>query len=56
MIKWSIVQMKIRYSAASVVHDLKKAATPWFNDYSPVRYYPFHGPTGDYRGTFSVDF
>jgi uncharacterized protein YecE (DUF72 family) len=44
------------YGAAIVIHDKSKAASPHFTLSSNTVYVRFHGPQGDYRGTYSEAF
>ncbi len=44
------------FKAAIVIHDIPKSATPMINHASDFIYLRFHGPTGNYRGTYPVDF
>ena len=44
------------FKAAIVIHDIPKSATPMINHASDFIYLRFHGPTGNYRGTYTVDF
>ncbi len=43
------------FQAALVIHDIPKSATPMFNHTSFI-YVRFHGPTGNYRDSYSEDF
>jgi uncharacterized protein YecE (DUF72 family) len=45
-----------RYNAAAVMHDMPGSKTP--RDYIPnqLAYFRFHGPTGNYNGSYSQDF
>lgn len=44
------------YNAAIVIQDIPKSATPLLNHKSDFMYIRFHGPTGNYRNTYSEDF
>lgn len=44
------------YKAALVIHDIPKSATPLINHQSEFIYVRFHGPTGNYRESYSEDF
>lgn len=44
------------FKAAVVIHDIPKSATPMINQASDFIYLRFHGPTGNYRGTYPADF
>jgi len=44
------------YKAALVIHDIPKSATPMLTHTSDFMYIRFHGPTGNYRESYSEDF
>ena len=44
------------YKAAIVIQDIPKSATPLLNHTSDFLYLRFHGPTGNYRESYSEDF
>lgn len=44
------------YKTAIVIHDIPKSATPLINHHTDFIYIRFHGPTGNYRDSYSVDF
>jgi len=44
------------YNASMVLHDLPKAKNEQLNKKAGVIYLRFHGPQGDYRGSYSHDF
>lgn len=44
------------HKAAIVIQDIPKSATPLLNHKSDFMYLRFHGPTGNYRGSYSGDF
>lgn len=44
------------YKAAVVIQDIPKSATPLLNHKSDFLYFRFHGPTGNYRESYSEDF
>jgi uncharacterized protein YecE (DUF72 family) len=44
------------HKATLVIHDIPTSATPLINQLSQVMYIRFHGPTGNYRGTYTDDF
>ncbi len=44
------------FKAALVIHDIPRSATPMINHASDFIYLRFHGPTGNYRGTYPADF
>ena len=44
------------YQAAVVIHDIPKSATPLIDQTTDFVYARFHGPTGNYRDSYSEDF
>jgi uncharacterized protein YecE (DUF72 family) len=44
------------FNAALVIHDMPKSATPMILHKSDFMYIRFHGPTGNYGGSYSEDF
>jgi uncharacterized protein YecE (DUF72 family) len=44
------------YRAAIVIHDIPKSVTPLIHHKSDFMYIRFHGPTGNYRDSYSEDF
>lgn len=44
------------FKAALVIHDIPKSATPMVNHASDFMYIRFHGPTGNYRDSYTEDF
>jgi uncharacterized protein YecE (DUF72 family) len=44
------------YKASVVIHDIPKSATPVINHTADFIYIRFHGPTGNYRDSYSEDF
>ena len=44
------------YKAAVVIHDIPKSATPLLDQIHDFIYARFHGPTGNYRDSYSEDF
>lgn len=44
------------HKVALVIHDIPKSATPVVNHQSDFIYLRFHGPTGNYRESYSEDF
>lgn len=44
------------YKATMVIQDIPKSATPLLNQKSDFLYFRFHGPTGNYRESYSEDF
>jgi uncharacterized protein YecE (DUF72 family) len=52
----STYQLLTDTKAALVIQDIPKSATPWMDHESDFMYIRFHGPTGNYRGSYSDDF
>lgn len=50
---YDIVQF---YKAAIVIQDIPKSATPFLSHASDFVYIRFHGPTGNYRDSYTDDF
>jgi uncharacterized protein YecE (DUF72 family) len=50
---YSILEM---YNACLVYHDMRKADMLSLNSPSSFRYLRFHGPNGDYKGSYTEDF
>ena len=44
------------YKATLVIHDIPKSATPLIDQPTDFIYARFHGPTGNYRDSYSEDF
>jgi len=44
------------HGASLVIHDIPKSATPLTHPVSDVVYVRFHGPTGNYRGSYTESF
>lgn len=44
------------YKAAMVIQDIPKSATPFLNHKSDFMYLRFHGPSGNYRESYTEDF
>jgi uncharacterized protein YecE (DUF72 family) len=44
------------FNASLVIHDKSKYPSPFLPDLSDTLYIRFHGPSGDYRGSYSDDF
>jgi uncharacterized protein YecE (DUF72 family) len=44
------------YKAAMVIQDIPKSATPMIDHQNDFIYIRFHGPSGNYRGSYSDDF
>lgn len=44
------------YNTTLVIHDIPKSATPMTSRNSDFVYLRFHGPTGNYRGSYTDDF
>jgi len=49
-------QLLDSYKAAIVVHDMPKSVTPLIDHQTDFMYVRFHGPTGDYKGSYSESF
>jgi uncharacterized protein YecE (DUF72 family) len=45
-----------RHDATVVLHDKARYASPFFDQKSGFMYVRFHGPAGNYRGSYSEDF
>jgi len=44
------------YGTAMVLHDIPKARMSEVHGHAPYIYFRFHGPRGDYRGSYTEDF
>jgi uncharacterized protein YecE (DUF72 family) len=44
------------HNASLVIHDIQKSATPFIHTSSDFFYMRFHGPTGNYRGSYTDAF
>ncbi len=44
------------YGVAIVIHDIPRSATPLIQHIADFMYIRFHGPTGNYRDSYSEDF
>lgn len=44
------------YNATMVIHDIRKGKNSGVNKKAPVVYIRFHGPAGDYRGSYDKKF
>jgi uncharacterized protein YecE (DUF72 family) len=44
------------YKASIVIHDKSKYPSPFLDELSDTLYVRFHGPSGDYRGSYTDDF
>jgi uncharacterized protein YecE (DUF72 family) len=44
------------FQTCMVVHDMPRAATPLFEDKLQFKYLRFHGPTGNYGGSYPISF
>jgi uncharacterized protein YecE (DUF72 family) len=49
-------EMLKEYNASMVFQDMPKSRNLEVNTKSPLAYFRFHGPTGDYRGSYSREF
>lgn len=45
-----------KYNASLVLHDMPKSKNFVFNETAKFIYFRFHGPKGDYRGSYSDEF
>lgn len=52
----SVYDMLQEYHVGLVIHDIPKSATPFLNQQTDFIYLRFHGPTGNYRESYSEDF
>lgn len=52
----TVYQLLNFYKAAIVIHDIPKSSTPLLNHESDFIYARFHGPTGNYRDSYTEDF
>lgn len=52
----SVYEMLQQYGASMVLHDKRSVATPMVEGEASFVYLRFHGPGGDYRGTYEDDF
>jgi uncharacterized protein YecE (DUF72 family) len=52
----STYDMCIRNNFCIVIHDIKKSTTPFLKSAHLIKYVRFHGPDGNYRGSYSEDF
>lgn len=48
-----VTELLTEFDMASVIHDKENASSPMHLDESPFIYLRFHGPGGDYRGSYS---
>ncbi|RNL55755.1 DUF72 domain-containing protein [Pedobacter jejuensis] len=48
-----ITELLTEFNLASVIHDKSNASSPMHLDESPFVYLRFHGPGGDYKGSYS---
>ena len=44
-----------RYNTSMVLHDMPASKTPWIEKSLDVVYLRFHGPKGDYRGSYAPE-
>lgn len=52
----SVYELLKFYNAAVVIQDNVKSSTPMISQETDFIYVRFHGPSGNYRGSYSVDF
>ena len=45
-----------RYNASLVLHDMPQSKNSLYNKASKFVYFRFHGPTGNYKGNYSITF
>ena len=51
----SVYELLDMYKASVVIHDIPKSATPLLDQVADFIYIRFHGPTGNYRGSYSPE-
>lgn len=51
-----VYEMVARHSATMVIHDKASVPSPMLKITADVVYLRFHGPSGDYRGSYATDF
>ena len=51
-----VYEMLAAHDAGIVIHDKGRTATPLFDITADFVYLRFHGPSGDYRGSYANDF
>jgi uncharacterized protein YecE (DUF72 family) len=51
-----VYEMLNHYKTAMVIHDKKGTGAPFLNTDADFVYVRFHGPTGNYRGSYDEDF
>jgi uncharacterized protein YecE (DUF72 family) len=51
----SVYELMDSYHSTIVIQDIPKSATPMLDIESEIVYVRFHGPTGNYRGSYSED-
>jgi len=51
-----IYKLLDKYDASMVLHDMPKSKNLELNKGEKFIYFRFHGPKGDYRGSYSIDF
>ncbi|MET0356818.1 MAG: DUF72 domain-containing protein, partial [Cellvibrio sp.] len=49
-------QLLEKYNASLVIHDMPNSKTPIDYTLAQLIYFRFHGPTGNYTGSYSTDF
>lgn len=50
-----VYQMLDKYKASLVFHDMHASKTPLDQTATTIAYLRLHGPTGDYKGSYSID-
>ncbi|MEO6903211.1 MAG: DUF72 domain-containing protein [Bacteroidia bacterium] len=51
-----VYELLQKYNAGLVIQDIPKSITPMIDHMSDFIYVRFHGPTGNYRGSYSEEF
>lgn len=51
-----VVELMEAFKVSLVIHDMPKSATPTLHTIRDLLYIRFHGPAGDYRGSYSNEF
>jgi len=52
----SVYDLLSPHKASIVIHDIPRSATPLLNHDADFIYIRFHGPTGNYRGSYSAEY
>jgi uncharacterized protein YecE (DUF72 family) len=53
--KDSVYRLLQAYNAAVVIHDKARATSEPVESWTDFAYYRFHGPSGDYKGTYELE-